>query len=165
MGKELLSGSSLTEMQAVFVRECSRGTPADVAASIAGYAQPQQTSYNLKSLPHIQAAIASEVRRFLMVEAAPAAVRVMYDFMMDKDMDKKLRLAAAKTVADRAGYIAPKARDGKDLEGKSLTEMTAEEMREMAQRIQRELSDRAVVVIDHAPQQGASASQAIDMFE
>lgn len=165
MGNNLPHRAELSDKQRAFVIECAKGTPATVAATMAGYSIPEQAAYNLKANATVQAAIAAEVRRFLISEAAPAAIHLMYEFMVDKDLDKKLRLACAKTVADRAGFIAPKAKDASSLENKSLVDMTAEEMREMASRIQKELSDRSVVVIDHAPQQDQQPSQAIDMFD
>lgn len=165
MGNELTTSNTLTDMQLAFVRECARGVQPDIAAAVAGYSDPTRATWSLQHNPAVQSAIAQELRRFLFTEAAPAAVKIMYDFMVDKDVDKKLRLACAKTLADRAGFIAPKAKDNSALEAKSLVDMTADEMKEMASRIQRELSDRAVVVIDNAPSNGAQPSQVIDMFD
>ena len=155
----------LTEQQAIFVRECSRGISAEDAARLAGYSSPLQESYRLKAHAGVQAAIAQETRRFLYTEAAPAAIKLLYDFMVDPKVDAKLRVTCAKTVADRAGFIAPKASNPNALEGKSLVDMTADEMKDMALRIQRELAERAAPIIDNAPSIERNGSQAIDILD
>ena len=165
MGTDVSASTALTDMQMTFVREVSLGCKPDVACAIAGYADPTRAAWNLQHNPAVQAAVAQELRRFLYLQAAPAAVKVMFDFMVDEAVDKKLRLACAKTLADRAGFIAPKAKDNSALEAKSLVDMSANEMKDLASQIQRELSDRSVTIIDNAPAEGAQPSQVIDMFE
>lgn len=155
----------LTDKQARFALECARGTPPDIAATLAGYTDGSHSAWLLRNNPNVQAAIAAEVRKFLHTVAAPAAINLMYSFMIDDKKDDKLRLACAKTVADRAGFIAPKARDDKGLGEKSLVDMTAGEMKEMASRIQRELSERAVQVLDGDAREVAQTPQPVDMFE
>lgn len=160
-----LDTSDLSEMEHAVLEHARRGVSLNVACELAGYSNPTYAASRLRYSAKFQSALAAAVRRFLYSEAAPAAINLMYEFMVDEKIEPKLRLACAKTIADRAGFIAPKAKDASSLENKSLVDMTADEMREMASRIQKELSERAVVVIDHAPQQDHQPSQAIDMFD
>lgn len=151
-------------MEYAVLEQAKRGVSLNVACEIAGYTNPTYAASRLRYSPKFQSAVTGAVRRFLYTEAAPAAINLIYEFMMDSKLEPKLRLACAKTIADRAGFIAPKAKDNSALEAKSLVDMTADEMREMASRIQRELSDRSVVVLNNAPADGAQPSQASDMF-
>jgi len=155
----------LTEKQSIAAHHIAMGVPADVACAIAGYADPPSAAYALRNNPQVQVAVAQNVRKFLYFEAAPAAIRLQYDFMMDPANDKKLRLSCSKTIADRAGYVPPKAKDHNALDGKNVTEMTADEMKDMALRIQKELADRATPVIDNAPQLDDTKQQAFDMLD
>lgn len=156
-----LTFDSLTPKQSAFVANVVGGCPPSEGAKLADYTNPENAACSLMRLPHVQAAILDGLRRFLVMEAAPQALRVMFRFMNDETVDKKIRLAAAKTLADRAGFIAPKASENKDLANRSPVDMSAHELREMAQRIQKELSDRATVVIDHSPK----SSQPTDIFD
>lgn len=143
--------AALTEKQLEFVKAIGKGMTPAGAAEVAGYVQPDQAAWVLKSSPQVQAAVAAELRRFLLMEAAPAALKVLYDFMVDPDVDKKLRAACAKTVADRAGFIAPKASDNSSLGRKTFIDMSADELRQASNDILKELSERATIVIDSAP--------------
>lgn len=157
----LRTQEGLSERQVAFVNAIVSGIPPATAAEVAGYTGRGVSAAACLRSPTVQAAIVEGLRRFLLTEAAPAAFQVMFRFMNDETVDKKIRLAAAKTLADRAGFIAPKASENKDLGNKSPVDMSAHELREMAQRIQKELSDRATVVIDHSPQ----SSQPTDIFD
>jgi hypothetical protein len=62
-------------------------------------------------------------------------------------MSPPIRLGAAKTLLDRAGYIAPKAKDESVDRAKALNEMTTEELRAAADRLDAEIANRAKHVI------------------
>lgn len=165
MGRAPALSNQLTEMQAEYVRLRLAGTPRMLAAEKAGYANHDHAPSFLERNPTVQAAIVAGVRTFLMTQAGPEALQLMYEFMVDPTRDSKLRLACAKTLADRSGYIAPKAKDASPLDAKSLVDMSAAEMREMASRIQKELSDRAVTIIDSVPDMARNDTQDIDLLE
>jgi hypothetical protein len=144
--------ANLTEQQRAFVRAMVLMGDSTLAAEKAGYSEPSMDGSRLKNLPHVQAAIAAEARRWLVTTAGPAALGFLYRIMTDERVpDLKLRAACAKDLASRSGFIAPKASNPDTIDGKSVSEMTREELVEASQRYAKELSDRAVVVIDNAP--------------
>jgi phage terminase small subunit len=161
-----LPSATLTHKQALFVRALAKTGDPTRAAEVAGYSSPMSDGGKLRHLPHVQAALAAELRRFLVTEAAPAALQLLYMVMTDeRQPDMKLRIACAKTIADRAGFIPPKAQGDSGLVPKSLAEMDRGELLETAQRIHRELSDRAVTVIDSEPPVHANDTQLADILD
>jgi phage terminase small subunit len=156
--------ATLSEREAIFVRDLGKGYHHTVAATNAGYPAGNDSYYLLRR-PHIQAALASELRRILLTKAAPAATRLLYDFMVDDTKADKIRLECAKTILDRAGFIAPKASENNSLDRKSLIDMTAEELRQASQDILKELGDRSTVTIDNAPAPTTTGLQAFDVTE
>lgn len=156
--------ATLTDKQAALVRGLIRHGCIIKASEQANYASVE-IAYRTRQLPHVQAALAAELRRWLITEAAPAALKLMYEVMLDDLKDPKLRIACAKTLADRSGFIAPKAKDSSGLEAKSPAEMNREELVEMSQRIAKELGDRSVITIDSAPRPPVIDSELLDILE
>lgn len=74
---------------------------------------------------------------------APLAMNVLQELVTDKTMHPKLRLDAAKTILDRAGHIAPKAVAQGSKDAKPLNEMSMGELRELADKLEGEISGRA----------------------
>lgn len=159
--------ATLSDMQRVFVKAVAKHGNATLAAHQAGYRNPDVDGWRLRNLPHVQAAVALEVRQFLTMTAGPAALNFLYDVMTDPkgQWDNKLRVASAKTLADRSGFIAPKASAPSNAGGKSIAEMERTELIETAQRIARELSDRAVTIINNEPSAPAVDPDVLDILE
>lgn len=158
--------ANLTEQQAEFVRLVATGkcVPSK-AAELANYSYPDQSAQRLMALPHIVAAIQNRMRRWLQGDAGPRALQVLYDLMVDDKMDPRVRRACAKDLSQVAGYVPPKAADNKALQAKSFADMSADDLRQASRDYLKELSDRAVTIIDNAPSQGASDDQAFDLNE
>jgi phage terminase small subunit len=156
--------AQLTERQAAFVRNIVAGSDSVRAAELAGYTNPYSAACMNRQSATVQTAIASELRRFLHADAAPAALRLVYDVMRDEKADIKLRISCAKTVLDRAGFIPPKAKDESAFGNKAPSEMTAEELAAASHKIARELSDRSVTIIDNAPQPDSLSAEVLDML-
>lgn len=156
--------ATLTDKQAAFVRAMLRTGNVEAAGIAAGYADTR-AAYTARNLPHVQAAIAAELRRWMITEAAPAALNLLYSVMRDETKDPKLRVACAKTIADRAGFIAPKAQASSGLDGKSVVDMNRQELIEMSQRIAKELGDRAGVTIDNEPRPPVVDPELLDILE
>jgi hypothetical protein len=96
-------------------------------------------------------AMLDEVRRRtgdLLQHLAPRAVMVAAELMESTTASDKIRLDASRLVLDRAGYIAPKAAEAHTGAEKALHEMTREELAERAQRLQKEISERATVIVN-----------------
>ena len=84
----------------------------------------------LLAKPHVKAAVDAALRDHISGALASKAVAVLEGIIDDDTAAPKLRLDAAKTVLDRAGYIAPKApespkpaSEADDLDGMSLAQL------------------------------------------
>ena len=112
--------------------------------------------------PAMLAAVHVEIGRRL-IAGAPIALKVLQDICQDAAAPQKLRLEAAKTLLDRAGHIAPKARDNGDGAAKQAHEMSLEELRNTRQALEREIEARAKPL--NAPVLERNDTQAIDLLE
>jgi hypothetical protein len=119
---------------------CEGETPTDAARAI-GRAAPSQSGYDLLRHPRVVAALREETTRKLIVESAPLALRVLHRVLNDDSAPPNARVAAAKTILDRAGYATP-AKADKPGE-KPLAEQGAGELRDMVERLEQELAGRA----------------------
>ena len=70
---------------------------------------------------------------------APAAVEVLASLMDDEDASPKIRLDAAKTILDRAGFVPPKALEAPTVGEKSLHEMSRDELATRVHQLQSEI--------------------------
>jgi hypothetical protein len=149
---ELAAYKSLTLQQRAFVDYVSEGFEISRAVELAGYSdiRPDSEAWRLMRQPAIIAAIHLETARKLAL-AAPVALKALIEFAGDAAIDKRIRLAAAKTLLDRAGHIAPKALAPSKAGEKPLNELSTGELRELADKLERELSDRAKPVISADP--------------
>ncbi len=110
----------LTEQQQNFVTAFT-STPgaignASEAARRAMYSEKsaRDIGQQLLAKPHVRAAIEEANRAQISGSLASKAVDVLRGIIEDENAPPKLRLDAAKTALDRAGYIAPKAREPSD---------------------------------------------------
>jgi hypothetical protein len=98
-------------------------------------------------------AIRQKVSQYLLTKAVPAATRLLVRVIKDEAAPLKLRVASAKTVLDRAGFVPPKALAAEKPQ-RSLEDMTANELRDVLGQAERLLGDKAHIV--------ASATQHVD---
>lgn len=126
----------LTEQQAGFVAAFTSETGAignaSEAARRAGYSvtSAREIGRQLLDKPHVRAAIDDANRAQISGKLATKAVEVLEGILNDEQAAPKLRLDAAKTVLDRAGFIAPKAKE-RPPEGsarKSINSMSVAEL-------------------------------------
>ena len=126
----------LNEQQAAFVAAFTSETGAignaSEAARRAGYspANARELGRQLLHKPHVRAAIDDANRAQISGALASKAVEVLLGILDDKTAAPKLRLDAAKTVLDRAGYIAPKAeeRPQPESEAEKLNKLSIEQL-------------------------------------
>jgi hypothetical protein len=92
---------------------------------------------------------------------APGAIRLLRR-MVDEEgkWDAKVRLAAANSILNRAGHIAPKATDAARAGETPLNEMSMPQLRELADKLEGEIAGRAKEVSSAKP--APSDTQAID---
>jgi phage terminase small subunit len=138
---------TLNQRQSDFVGRFVEHGDAHKAALEAGYAPAtaRTAGTEILQLPHIAAAVGRAVHKRL-VSGAPLALRIVETLMKDETVSAKVRLDAAKTILDRAGYIAPKAKEGRSDTETPLHEMSTEELRAMAARLEHEIAGRAKLV-------------------
>jgi superfamily II DNA or RNA helicase len=147
MTKRLMAANGLTELQMNFVQAVGRGLrPADAVAE-SGYqtGNPHQVAHHLLRTPSVMRAIQVETARQL-AEAAPMALDVVKRLALGElgaANLPKVRLDAAKTLLDRAGMIAPKAKDADASLDKQLNEMSVEELRALMGRLEEAITSQA----------------------
>lgn len=114
------------------------------AAELAGYAK-EGADLEAKRLlrhPAILAAVQIGIARRL-ATGAPMALSVLQEFAMNQAMHPKIRLDAAKTLLDRAGYISPKAVAASNGASVPLNEMSMADLRTLADKLEGEIAGRA----------------------
>lgn len=131
-----------------FVAYLLLGRKDNEAARLAGFEQPRVAAVRLLQDPLVLAEIEKAVSGRMRGELAPKALNTLADILDSKSASRTLKLAAAKTVLDRAGYVPPKAPDRMDDPLKSMAEQTAEELKAFMHAAQVELTNRATVVVD-----------------
>jgi hypothetical protein len=127
----------LTPKQQSLINNLVSGMSIKAAMSAAGYSETSRLSRIFT--PAMQAHL-----RQLMVEKlaamAPAALVVLNDLMDDEDASPKIRLDAAKTILDRAGFVPPKASDAPTVGEKALHEMSRDDLAERVHQLQSEIA-------------------------
>lgn len=153
----LTTQHSLTEKQAEVVRRVVAGEKWSDAVKHSGYAFSPKDVWQLSNSRTVLAAVAEGMRRQLIGKLAPIALNVLDACLSDEN--PKIRIEAAKTVMDRAGFIAPKAVENKEIFTKSLAEMTRAELADAAARaayaldaIRAESAAKAKPVLEHDAQ-------------
>ncbi|MEY9506919.1 phage terminase small subunit [Bradyrhizobium diazoefficiens] len=133
-----------TPKQHAFASFLIDGVEKRKAAELAGYAKESADleANRLLRHPAILAAVQIGIAKRLAI-GAPMALSVIQDFALDTSMHPKIRLDAAKTLLDRAGHIAPKAVAQGQNAAKPLNEMSMAELRELADKLEGEISGRA----------------------
>jgi hypothetical protein len=133
-------------MQDAFIRYLVETGDESTAARLAGFADRREP-WRLLRIPHVLAALNAAMKTAL-AHDAPLARNLLRQYVMDPKMNPKIRLDAAKTLLDRSGHIAPKARDESDEHRhRSLHEMTTEQLRAEADRLAGEIANRARPVL------------------
>lgn len=100
------------------------------AAIEAGYSptSARQTASRLLHLPHIQDAIRRAQAHALKGRMATKALGVLEKILDDENAPAGVRVDAAKTVLDRAGFAAARAPDASAADEKPLHEMSLAEL-------------------------------------
>jgi len=153
-------GRALTDLQAAFVVAFTSdptgiGNPT-AAAKLAGYAQAsaRDLGRRLVALPHVQDAIREANQRQISGALAAKSVALLGRVIDDESVSMKVRVDAARTILDRAGFCALPA-GPKRFDDKSLAEMTSDELRETMRRARAEMDKASIidcptVVVDQA---------------
>lgn len=120
------------------------------------------SSWSLFANPKVQSAMALVLERFLVVDAAPAALRCLYSIVQDERAAPGVRVTAANSLLDRAGFDAKRlAKQGNDT--RELSTMTADELRAEIARLEREQEGRMKdITADSEPNSEPDDSYLVD---
>lgn len=158
---EMILTKKFTDQQAKFIRYAADGMDLEQAAVASGYAPASalDAGGQLRRQPAIIAAIQIEVAKRLAFGSA-RSLRVLEEIRDDPTTDKRLRAAISKDLLTRAGHIGPKAVAAGAAGDTPLNEMTMDELRERAERLEGEIAARAKDVSSAKP--APKASQVVD---
>ena len=141
---EKINSGKFTDKQLALVDALAEGLTNLQALDKAGY------SAKVKFSQVISSALIDEIknRTGLKIQAsAPRALELVLEIIENDTAPDKLRLEASKIVLDRAGYIAPKAPEHTASNEKALHEMSRDELAVRAERLQKEISERARTIV------------------
>jgi len=158
--------SALTPQERVFVDTVVRRGDIQAAYVEAGYAHGmpnwKTNAATLARKPAVVAALHVAIGRQLALDAATAR-RVALELLNDEKVAAKVRADLAVKILRMGGHVEPK-QETRDTTGdKSLAELSMGELRERAEALERELSERAKPVISATAV--PPADDASDMFE
>jgi phage terminase small subunit len=141
------STHQLTEQQRAFASSYVLGEAGvagngSASAIAAGYAEKsaRQEGYRLLRHQGVRAEI-DRLTREALGDHAVAAVSLLGKVIHDDEAPLKVRVDAAKTILDRAGYIAPKAADPIEPDDKEPRDMSIEDLMKTAARIRKEIEE------------------------
>jgi hypothetical protein len=140
MGSAIAHKSGLNDTQEAFV--ASYAQFGDLALAVAAAGVVPETGRRWLRQPEILFAIHVETVKRLQ-SSAPIAAQVLEEIFKDASVSARVRVDAAKAVLDRAGYAPPKAAAPAHGRQVTLTEMSIEELRALADTLAEELSSRA----------------------
>jgi hypothetical protein len=153
---------NLNQRQTEFVRHFVAGSSPDDAAAAAGYGSYGAGRAVLRSAA-VVAAVDQELRQLLAAEAAPLALSFLMEVVTNHagKYGERVRVDAAKTLLDRAGYQAPKHQEAPG-SAKDPHQMGTAELHDLVMKLEGELASRAKVIEPVACQ---TDSQLADLIE
>lgn len=139
-------------MQREFVKVMARVNDATYAATKAGYKNPTQRGSEMMAKPAIQDATFASVQRFLKDQGAAIGVYTLAELAIDEKIPAGVRRAAASDLAKLSGVGVEEASAGKELHEMSLDELRANASKLERQRdaMLRAIGDQAKPVIEQA---------------
>lgn len=156
-----MRGVTLTDMQERFcVALVNNGGHKTAAAIEAGYTthSARVMASRILALPHVAARVAVELEEQRTVSGV-IAVNVLQTVARGEKYPAAARVTAARTLAEYAGLIGNKSADAST---KDPSEMSADELRDLIARLDRELGDRAKPV--NAPDSAPIDSEVSDFL-
>lgn len=163
MASQEIATQGLTDLQSGFIAHLVSGLLPGKAALAAGYPESSAgvAASRLLRNPKVLQTLHIELSRALQCDATMARA-VIARMANDETMHPKIRLDAAKTLLDRAGHIAPRAAASKDASEISMHEMSTDELRSLANKLEDEIAGRAKDVSSAI--EAPSETQAIDII-
>lgn len=160
MTAALSSTYGLSEKVTDFVCLMAEGHKISEAAAESGVGP--RYAYGLMRNPSVQAALNAELRRKL-AGGAPVALSTLIEVVSDKKVSAGVRVKAAGMILDRAGFVAPRALPAGSGVDKTLNEMSIDELKDLAAKLENEIVGRAKTI--NAPASEPAPSQAADILD
>ena len=129
----------LTDRQRAFVEAIARGESQTEACRSAGIVETHSTT--LLSYPHIQEAIQEATRAHIVAHASFGIKQLRH--LAENAKSDRVRADCSRHISEIQGYIPPTLRNGHFGSERSLHEMTVEQLRAAADRLETELANRA----------------------
>ena len=157
--KALSDTHSLSDRQLLFVTAVLSGKGKGEAARLAGYNDSTNGVAAWQS-KKVQAAVAVLIDRFLVGEAATLAVGVLYEIAGDKRVASGVRVTAANSLLDRAGFTAKRHEKLGDI-AQDIADMSAAQIRARIAALDTELDQR---MVDVTPSSEPMTEQELDTY-
>ncbi len=143
MNRNDITTLKLSKKERAFVSALVEGGEPTAAALKSGYAESDAATagWEMMHARRIAAAIDIEIKRALVAGAAVAS-RFLVKTVKDETAPAGVRVQAANSLLDRAGYVAPRQdapRDG----SRPLTDQSIDELRTLVDRLERERGSSA----------------------
>jgi hypothetical protein len=124
------------------------------AAKLAGYSTPSRDAQHIFTDQRALAYAYRKTRGRIQLEGAPVAYKLMFDTMNDPTKDLRIRIDVAKILFAAGGFTPPKAPDSPEPpEDTNKQDMSLEDMRKLANSIEREIARRKEpTIIDITPE-------------
>lgn len=137
MSRYLEQKFGLTEKQAAFAVAFVQYGDVGLASERAGYSDAT-TGWQVLRVPHVVLAIREELQRRLITEGATIGLDALLKIAGNKREPAAARVAAAKALLDRAGFVPPSLKD--EGTGKQLTEMSPDELRRFIEEAEKDIN-------------------------
>jgi len=145
-----LTASGLTDKQRTFIQTLVlEGKTQTESARIAGYAMPKTAAWDLLRNPKVHAALRLYRQTIYNGELASLSVRTLKNVMADPDASASAKVSAARTALELAGDISKD--KGSGIEGKSLHELTPDQLAGLIDKLEKEKAQVAKDVTPTAP--------------
>jgi HEAT repeat protein len=112
----------------------------------------------------VRQAVRAAVSSRLINEAPAIALKVLIEMVRDETAPKGVRVQAANSLLDRAGYVAPRAPEAGRDDLKPLADYTVDELRSLVDKIEGERAAEAKIINSDSTPPSAD-TQVIDPFE
>lgn len=121
---------------------------------------PATASWTLFNRPKLRAAVPLIIDAFLVEDASPAALRALYRIVTDEKQAGGIRVQAANSILDRAGFTA-KRHEKADAPQRDASTMTPDELQSEIDKLQAAIDAK---MRDITPNDTPTSTQDIDLY-
>lgn len=153
-GNQEIVSVELKAKDVALIDNILNGTDWLKAAKLAGYSTPSRDAQHIFTDQRALAYAFRKTRGRIQLEGAPVAYKLMFDTMNDPTKDLRIRIDVAKILFAAGGFTPPKAPDSPEPpEDTNKQDMSLEDMRKLANSIEREIAKRKEpTIIDVTPE-------------